>query len=291
MYWKEKNSISFVTVKKRRPLPPDESLVKIKTLLKMNIRQIKKSTLAILALIFLFQSCSIEKRVHTSGYHIAWHKSSKSISTASNENSENVEKDVIASENFQPQNQTNEAFIASNDDSYIELPEPKTLNSIKTIQTQKQLVNQECDLIILTNGDEISGKVLEVGSYEVKYLKCDNLDGPTFTLRRHEIFMIKHPNGSKTVLNDPSASNESNDSYTDDDYIKTIDSNDKSFLVAVGLWFFLGLIGIHRFYLGHIGMGVLYLLTGGLCGIGWLVDGILFLTGSLKPKKGKYIDM
>jgi hypothetical protein len=35
-------------------------------------------------------------------------------------------------------------------------------------------------------------------------------------------------------------------------------------------------------------MGILYLLTGGLCGIGWLIDIILIATGSLEPKDGSY---
>ena len=42
-------------------------------------------------------------------------------------------------------------------------------------------------------------------------------------------------------------------------------------LTLVGL---LGIAGIQRFVLGHIGLGVLFLLTGGLCLIGTIVDAV-----------------
>ena len=46
----------------------------------------------------------------------------------------------------------------------------------------------------------------------------------------------------------------------------------KSVGVAYLLWFFLGFVGGHRFYLGNIGTGILYFFTGGLFSIGWLID-------------------
>jgi len=46
----------------------------------------------------------------------------------------------------------------------------------------------------------------------------------------------------------------------------------KSMGAAYLIWLFFGFFGVHRFYLGKIGTGVLYLLTFGLLGLGWLWD-------------------
>ena len=37
---------------------------------------------------------------------------------------------------------------------------------------------------------------------------------------------------------------------------------------------------------GKIGTGILWLLTGGLCGLGWLVDFLMVCTGTFKTKSG-----
>ena len=47
---------------------------------------------------------------------------------------------------------------------------------------------------------------------------------------------------------------------------------EKELWVAYALWFFCGLWGIHKFYLGKIGMGILYILTCGFFFIGWFID-------------------
>ena len=52
-------------------------------------------------------------------------------------------------------------------------------------------------------------------------------------------------------------------------------------LIAALLCFFLGGLGIHRFYLGYTTIGVIQLLTGGGCGIWILIDFIRILMGDL----------
>jgi len=52
----------------------------------------------------------------------------------------------------------------------------------------------------------------------------------------------------------------------------------KSKGTAYLLWFFLGVVGGHKFYLGKTGTGILYLFTLGIFGIGVFID--LFTLGS-----------
>lgn len=62
----------------------------------------------------------------------------------------------------------------------------------------------------------------------------------------------------------------------------------KSQLVALIICFFVGVLGIHRFYLGYTWQGIVQLLTLGGCGIWSLIDFIRIIIGDLKPKDNEY---
>jgi len=60
----------------------------------------------------------------------------------------------------------------------------------------------------------------------------------------------------------------------------------KGFVPALLLCFFLGFLGVHRFYVGKVGTGILMLLTFGGLGIWSLIDFIMIAIGSFKDKEG-----
>lgn len=60
-------------------------------------------------------------------------------------------------------------------------------------------------------------------------------------------------------------------------------------MVTLILSIFLGGLGIHRFYVGKIGTGIIWLLTAGCCGIGWIYDIVKVATGTFKDGAGLII--
>lgn len=67
------------------------------------------------------------------------------------------------------------------------------------------------------------------------------------------------------------------------------DTSSKGFVPTLLLCFFFGVLGIHRFYVGKVGTGILQLLTLGGFGIWALIDFIMIVVGSFTDKQGNFI--
>ena len=61
----------------------------------------------------------------------------------------------------------------------------------------KPVEESRCDTIILKSGTLIIGKVKEIGQIEIKYSKCNNLDGPVFPILKSDVLFINYANGLK----------------------------------------------------------------------------------------------
>lgn len=77
------------------------------------------------------------------------------------------------------------------------------------------------DVIIKVNGEEIKSKILEVNQTEVKYKNFDYQSGPSYTVSKSEIFMIRYQNGTKDVFNDTKSKNGSIVSIMPTDEMRT----------------------------------------------------------------------
>ena len=66
-------------------------------------------------------------------------------------------------------------------------------------------------------------------------------------------------------------------------------TSDKGFVPTLLLAIFLGGLGVHRFYVGKVGTGILMLVTFGGFGIWALIDIIMIVVGSFRDADGRLI--
>ena len=66
-------------------------------------------------------------------------------------------------------------------------------------------------------------------------------------------------------------------------------TSSKNYAAALIFAILLGFFGAHRFYVGKVGTGFLYVFTAGLFGIGWIVDIFTVLFGNFTDKTGSFV--
>lgn len=73
--------------------------------------------------------------------------------------------------------------------------------------------------------------------------------------------------------------------------VQAASQSQKRILPAAILCFFIGVLGVHRFYVGKVGTGILQLLTLGGFGIWAFVDFIMIVIGSFRDGDGNLINL
>ncbi|MBK7819198.1 MAG: hypothetical protein KBG47_08475 [Bacteroidia bacterium] len=144
-----------------------------------------RTSLILSIAVFIIASCSVEKRIYRRGYHVAWN-SKHSKETKKQEVLKN-EKPSLANEIV-----TEEVVAAANRESDIDLFTRRPLLILN---------NDTCgDVILLQNADELKVKILEIDEKNIKYKRCDNVDGPTYSISKSRVALIKYANGTKEVV-------------------------------------------------------------------------------------------
>jgi len=177
-----------------------------------------KKIILLLPILFLF-NCSLQKRKYQSGYFLSWNKNNLSIAKNEKQKGFNVQKNEIKFNEISFEND-----ITSSANNKI----TKIFNN--TIKNNLALPDS-CDEIIYKDGTEIKAKITEINTSEIRYKRCDFIDGPTFVEKQNKVFMIKYANGKSEMFKTEKAVEYNNGKITQDSQ-KINDKNTNPFSTA-----------------------------------------------------------
>lgn len=137
-------------------------------------------------LIFTAQSCTVEKRLYTKGYHVS---SSKNLKTTKSPVGFN--QSTAFSANAKKQNETfGEELVA----------EVGNLSQKSIITTP--LWNKEtgdCDIIYFKDGAQVDARILMISDTEVRYKRCKSNDEIIYSTSIDNVLIIEYMNGEKFI--------------------------------------------------------------------------------------------
>lgn len=207
------------------------------------------------AMMMALTSCTMQKRVYTSGYHIEWLNGNNA--TVKQNNSQADEQKNISKSTIATVSTINEEKILNNKTEITEINNEN--NNPVAIINENFVASTTNDLNVYTSQQTNNW-------YSSPVQKNSNTQ-----------------NDSKTIVKQSTTNTESTAS-------ENTKSAGKSWIAALLLCIFLGTLGIHRFYLGYTWQGIVQLLTLGGLGIWTLIDLIRIITRDLQPKSGHYTD-
>ena len=156
----------------------------------------KNSLFFILSLFLLF-SCSIQKRRYVKGYYlsrntVSMHKDKEYTHFHAKVGTDpETVSTLFASP---PKHQEQPVSASAQPDMKLSASKPVTYLHLKK--------DPPCDEIFFRDSTRVSAKVIEVTATEVRYKKCDKVNGPTFVEMKWKISMIRYANGEKDQFTD-----------------------------------------------------------------------------------------
>ena len=146
-----------------------------------------KKIACLLLIIVFVSSCSVKKRNYRKGYYIDW------VFKAKNNKVDDKVKQVVVV--------PNEKKLKKQEALKPELEFASTTNylnaQIAYLPTKKLVLSDTCgDIINLHNGITIVAKVIEITETQIKYKRCNNIDGPLFVANKNDVYSIKYTNGN-----------------------------------------------------------------------------------------------
>ncbi|MBI2720738.1 MAG: hypothetical protein HYX39_01050 [Bacteroidetes bacterium] len=139
----------------------------------------------------MLNSCSVKKRAYRPGFYISSNskhaKSAGSVITSGQTQTEN--RVEVEKEKIEPAIFPSDIQFASGNNELIREIAPALLKPFI-------LKDTSCgDVLTLKKGTEVIVKVLEINETQIKYKRCDNLDGPLIVIHKNDVYSIKYRNG------------------------------------------------------------------------------------------------
>jgi hypothetical protein len=211
------------------------------------MKNLNKLILVGLSVAMITASCSIEKRVHNSGYHITWNKVKHQ---ADGEKTETVNKEV--------KEHKNKNFVTLSEET-VASNEAVRVNAVQAnleVSKTEKIENKLTQTSVLTKENGRNATTVESKS---------SLNGQFSKNAKSSDSKV-----IKSALKKIEKSSKSN-----------LPNSDKEFVILLLLWFFLGFLAGHRWYAGKpAGWNILFILTAGGCGVWAIVDLVNIITGN-----------
>lgn len=185
--------------------------------------------------------CSYQKRLYRKGYYVDWLSQKHSFFKKSFSSAQK-EKSFVSAENTMPT--FSSKFISNHYQDNYSTVIASQQNIHYVIKNKSSLLQDTCgDKLILRSGDEYLVKIIEITEKEIKYKRCDNLDGPIYLMNKEKIYVIIYRNGYKEYIY--------TEKFSDDKVSKSSNQTSKaSKSYPISLVLAIVFLGLTIFYIG-----------------------------------------